>query len=237
MQYLGFASAYAHHDRLGLIVAGGRDAGSGANIQNVQRTFDAIFFDDLEDAPTDDFAYGCMTILNGSTLYVAPGSGDDQLYEYNMMTSTWTSMGDIPSGGRNHLGCGVAKNRLGQTEIIIAGGLLPEDDVSVDIYNLDTSEWKTSSKLCMNIFSLMLTNMFADNSLPIPKWGMASVPYGDTFLLVGGYNENSGDYLETIYVFEPFSETFNLVQGVRLKTARRLHTAFFVDAMSFPECT
>ena len=89
----------------------------------------------------------------------------------------------------------------------------------------------------MNLFNLMLTNIVADNSLPIPIWDMASVPYGDTFLLVGGYNDNSGDFLDTIYVFEPFSETFNLVPGVRLKTARRYPTAFFVDAMSFPECT
>ncbi len=65
---------------------------------------------------------------------------------------------------------------------------------------------------------------------------MASVPYGDTFLLVGGYREDTGDYLDTIYIFEPFGETFSLVPGVRLQTARRLHTAFFVDAMSFPEC-
>ncbi len=145
MQYLGYSSAHAHHDKLGLVMAGGIHA-SGFPIQNVQRTFDAIKFDDLADAPTTNFDLGCMAILNGTTPYVAPGSGSDHLYEYDVAASTWTSMGEIPSGGRNYLGCGVAKNSQGQTVIVVAGGLLSGDDVSVDIYNLETNEWKTSGK-------------------------------------------------------------------------------------------
>ncbi len=66
---------------------------------------------------------------------------------------------------------------------------------------------------------------------------MASVPYEDTFALVGGFDENTADYLDTTYMYEPYGETFNLVPGGRLKTARAYHTAFLVDAMSFPECT
>ncbi len=116
----------------------------GSLTRSVQRTFDAVYFEDFEKATTFEFAYGCMTMLNSTTLYVAPGSGDNILQKYTIMTSSWTSIGEIPSGGRNNLGCGVAKNRFGQTEIIIAGGF--QSGASVDIYNLETNEWKSSGK-------------------------------------------------------------------------------------------
>ncbi len=145
MQYISEGAAYAHDDRLGLVMAGGVDA-DGQLINNVQRTFDGLYFEDLADAPTIGFFGGCMSIFDSSKLYVASGWLIDRLHEYNMATSTWTSLGLMPSGVRGFAGCGVAKNRLNQMEVIISGGTMIGDDVAVDIFNLETREWKTSGE-------------------------------------------------------------------------------------------
>ncbi len=64
---------------------------------------------------------------------------------------------------------------------------------------------------------------------------MASVPYKDSFLLVGGYG--SSEFKDSIYEFDPKTEQFRPVVGrVNLQTARRDHAALMVDVDSFPEC-
>ncbi len=62
---------------------------------------------------------------------------------------------------------------------------------------------------------------------------MASVPYGDTFLLVGGTDYHSGESQDTIYVFDSEAEAFHLLEGRSLQTARSHHTAMLVDAYTF----
>ncbi len=54
----------------------------------------------------------------------------------------------------------------------------------VDIYDLETGTWKTSA-----------------SALPKPKSEMASVPYGDTFIIVGGRDAGLGKSLGDIFVF------------------------------------
>ncbi len=76
----------------------------------------------------------------------------------------------------------------------------------------------------------------SDNALPIPMSRMASVPYGDTFLLVGGYRPLALTYMDTIYEFDTLGETFKLRNDVSLRRARSDHVAFFVDALAFPDC-
>ncbi len=58
-----------------------------------------------------------------------------------------------------------------------------------------------------------------------------AVPYGDTFVLVGGH----GDDGERIYKFVPETEGWEVVPG-RLDYPRSYVTAMFVDPESFPNC-
>ncbi len=68
-------------------------------------------------------------------------------------------------------------------DIVVAGGFYDGQILSeTEIYNTGTGEWR------------------AGRRLPQPLNSMASVPYGDTFLLVGGY---SGRFLNTIYQYDP----------------------------------
>lgn len=47
-------------------------------------------------------------------------------------------------------------------------------------------------------------------SLPYDIHYGASVPYGDSFLIVGGYSNGQFSYLDTIFYFNPETEIFEL---------------------------
>ena len=64
----------------------------------------------------------------------------------------------------------------------------------------------------------------------------ASVPYGDTFLLVGGLQATSKVPLNAIYEYDAHAEQFKLVSATSLRTARHVHEAIMVDADAFPPC-
>ena len=62
----------------------------------------------------------------------------------------------------------------------------------------------------------------------------ASVPYGDSFLLVGG-EMCGGDYSDRIVQYEPVSETFAELDS-RLSRPKSSVTAMLVNKSIFPEC-
>ncbi len=65
---------------------------------------------------------------------------------------------------------------------------------------------------------------------------MASVPFGDTFLLVGGWNRATETVSSDIYIFDTETEKFTAMAGVALNRARRYAAAVMVDVQAFPEC-
>ena len=64
---------------------------------------------------------------------------------------------------------------------------------------------------------------------------MTSVPYGDTFLLVGGWNELTFEWMETIFMYDPYDERFVLLPET-LRQGRGDHGAIMVEAQAFPQC-
>ena len=78
--------------------------------------------------------------------------------------------------------------------------------------------------------------IFPVNALPVPLKDMASVPYGNTFLLVGGNNAHTFEDSPFIYKFDLGSDTFKVVTSARLNRARRYTAAVWVDAQAFPDC-
>ncbi len=128
----------------------------------------------------------------------------------------------LPILRRNYMGCGVATNSEGVQEFVVAGGTgggNPDDSITVDVLNLDTLEWKSS-----------------ENALPTAMNAMASVPFGQTFLLVGGYDRDASRAMSVLHIFNPDDEQFYQLLTPRLRQARQYPTAMFVDVDAFPNC-
>ena len=68
-----------------------------------------------------------------------------------------------------------------------------------------------------------------------------SVPFGNTFLIVGGRNLTAAsrggprEFLDTIHRFDLETEDWTLLP-TRLNTAGHGMTAFSVEGMEFPQC-
>ena len=76
----------------------------------------------------------------------------------------------------------------------------------------------------------------AENSLPLPLSYAASVPYGNSFLLVGGITPDASyQNQNSIYMFDVTDEVFKLIPNAALGQGLHSTTAFMVDAQAFPE--
>ncbi len=82
----------------------------------------------------------------------------------------------------------------------------------------------------------MYKSFYAEGALPFPLSRAASVQDEDSYLLVGGSNIETGEYVSTVMRFDPLEETFVIMPNVRLQVARGFATAMLVDALAFHEC-
>ena len=72
--------------------------------------------------------------------------------------------------------------------------------------------------------------------LPKEIYQGASVPYQDSFLIVGGYNQEiEDDYLDSIYYYNPITDNWDEFDE-KLTYKRRYFTAFLVPD-SFANCS
>ncbi len=77
------------------------------------------------------------------------------------------------------------------------------------------------------------------NALPSPVIAASSLPYKNSFLMIGGLDDGiSGNWegLATIYWFDPADNTFVPIEGVALGEARYWLQAMYVDAQALPKC-
>ena len=86
---------------------------------------------------------------------------------------------------------------------------------SVEFLNLETLVWEPRQ------------------NLPIDVYGGASVPYQDSFLVVGGYQYNSDEFLDTIYYYNPNVDQWDLIAN--MEYSREFSTAFLVPD-SYANC-
>ena len=73
------------------------------------------------------------------------------------------------------------------------------------------------------------------NDLPFELNGADSVPYEDTFALVGGLNDTSNTYSDAILLYKPTDDTWIVMEGA-LKTPKELPTVISVKRSIFPKC-
>ena len=94
----------------------------------------------------------------------------------------------------------------GTKGIIAAGGYYTEK--SVDFLDLDTLIWEPRPRMPINIYIGV------------------SVPYQDSFLIVGGYSSDGPNYLDTIYYYNPMTDEFELLG--QMMDERETFAAFLV---------
>ena len=73
------------------------------------------------------------------------------------------------------------------------------------------------------------------NNLPYSIYGAASVPYNDSFLLVGGYSYDTFEELDTILRYIPENDVW-VEMPVKLQTPRYRHTVIPVKQSIFNSC-
>ncbi len=99
-------------------------------------------------------------------------------------------------------------------KVVVAGSGIMSD---AHIYNLETNAWEDGGHV-----------------MPIPIEGASTLPYGDTFLLIGGTSLDQ--HLNTTYQFNATTETFDLLEGVYLEQERSTFQAMYVEAQALPKC-
>ena len=104
----------------------------------------------------------------------------------------------------------------GNREVIAAGNYYSPYD-KVEKYNFQEDTWTFS------------------NDLPFGLWGADSVPYGDSFVLVGGYIEPNDVESDAILLYKPMDDSWDVMEGA-LKTPKRYVKAINVRRNMFPEC-
>ena len=126
-------------------------------------------------------------------------------------TQTWSELPKTP-GGKRLCQAGYVTYPDGKQGILAAGG----SSVTAHFLDLDTLIWEPKQ------------------SLPIPIYIGASVPYQDSFLIVGGHIAGEGSDLDTIYYYNPSTDNWDLIGTMTV--GRREFAAFLVPD-SFANCS
>jgi len=150
-----------------------------------------------------------------------PSDYNDKVWHYDVETDVWTAKAEIPTP-RLQMACGVVKRRNdGQVdvEVVIAGGFYDFDQFlnNVEIYNVAADEWRTSP-----------------NAFPFYVSNAKTIQLGDTFLVVGGYDEVDEIYLSSIVQFDV--ETDNWQIFGRSLNVPRSQEAVIAIPQSIGEC-
>ncbi len=119
------------------------------------------------------------------------------------------------SDERKNSGCGLVRTSEGSEYVVVVGGYDSTSRYSTEILDLSTLEWSDGPYA------------------PRSAYSMASVQYGDSFLLVGGYE--TGEYLDSVYLWDHSRQDFVLL-AEGLVEGRQGVAAFTVAGEVFPTC-
>ena len=147
-------------------------------------------------------------------------------------------MATMPNERRSHF-CGLIADPERGPQIVAAGGYFGDILDTVDIYTINTDLWRKGNNNQSNsqkVTSLrkLLSLKFSANPLPKPIDRAASVAYGDTFLIIGGYNYDD-EYLADIYQYNAKDDSW-IKREAELKIPRQAHVALPVKQSLFQEC-
>ena len=169
--------------------------------------FNGAIFDwqnTLEDLPQKTF-FHCLVTLGNGDLFYSGGQGSSffrDSYKYIMQDNQWDQMADMADIRSNH-GCGTVKNSAtGKEEVVVAGGTgrvpggcCPAISTS-EIYTVEDNAWRQGPALPRNLS------------------GPTSLPYEDSFLIMGGYDGSScSDSIYKVKFCDIYIYNFNACGG------------------------
>ena len=128
-------------------------------------------------AMPDDFQYGCALTIDTETTLVEKS----KVYLYNHITQHWTGV-EFPNGTdfSSGLACGLVRDNSTHEPMIAA--FVQQDSTYTALLDLNTLEWTEGDKL------------------PAQRGYSSVVPYGNSFLVIGGRSSNSwGNVTNTIF--------------------------------------
>ena len=202
----------------GLVIAGGTNGSDILGTDAVTSTLDGDIFEDVPPLPAAKVEH-CLVALGGGDLFVTGGLSlepSEKTYIFSSTSREWVEVADMPTG-RYTLMCGLIETG-GKQEVVAAGGFYFQYFDVVEIYSVDDNSWRTGHPLPRNIY------------------GAFTVPYQDSFLMVGGGSDTpSIGFLDTIYKYEADTDSWVLLDQ---KLSRQLiwTMAMMVDADIFPSC-
>ena len=144
----------------------------------------------------------CSLKVNATHLFISGGEpSSNRAHLLDLTTGAWTRLADFHYARSDH-GCGLARD---PARILIVGGntRVAEEDNRSEVFNLQRGEWEVGPEI-PGLYALS---------------GSVSVPYGDTFLLVGGYETT---VLDKIFQYDPVNNEF-FEREERLAVARGSH--------------
>ena len=110
-------------------------------------TKDGASFQDLGDYPNpevDLWESGCLVVVDDRNIFLAGGyPGSNKAYMYNLDSNSWRELANMRLKRLYH-SCGLIdryNNGTGK-EIIVAGGSWRAHTSSVEIFSMDTEEWR-----------------------------------------------------------------------------------------------
>ena len=132
----------------------------------------------------------------------------------NRNSQIWSPLPSMPTP-RLLCQAGLVTYPNGDKGILVAGGYNQAGLTTVDFLNLDTLIWEP--KL----------------SLPIDIYYGASVPFKDSFLIVGGYSQDLS-YLDSVYYYNPNVDQWELMKTMDYG---KVFSASFMVPDSFANCS
>ena len=102
-------------------------------------------------------------------------------YIFDKKTGNFTQIADLAYSRQGHA-CGFINSNNAGPEVLVAGG--NPNDISVEILSLSTMEWRVGPNL--------------PKGIDYP----ASVPFGNSFLIIGGSDFEENTFYDTIYEYE-----------------------------------
>ena len=128
-------------------------------------------------------------------------------------SSAWSSLDDMIDDRYDHT-CGVVENGEKGKEVIVVGG--GEYSQKVLIYNVDLFQWRP-----------------AGSDLPAALDNAVAVHYEGSFILVGGQS-SAEEFSDAIYMYNPATEDWTVLEDSSLGAARAHLSAMLVDKSAFP---
>jgi len=142
--------------------------------------------------PNDEGISGhCLVRISPTELLLIGGASRTaylaDVWHYNFQTDIWTAREPMPTS-RCLLSCGVVRRKndatgLVETEVVAVGGYTSSYIYSkVEIYSVANDEWRESP-----------------TNFPVFVSNAEVIQFGETFMVVGGYDEQGDDYLPSIF--------------------------------------